>query len=133
MAPFAPTTNNMFCLLSLESFQFSFKSQTIQSATFWLRKMFILNYILIISCLFELIFAELKPCSELQDKKSKKEAFICLTNEAGYSAPFPINSKQDLYFKNIIKIDEDLNSISIQAQLWTHWSDPGLTLKNGQV
>ena len=132
MAPFAPTTNNMFCLLSLESFQFSFKSQTIQSATFWLRKMSILNYILIISGLCEVIFAELKPCSELQDKKSKKEAFICLTNEAGYSAPFPINSNQELYFKNIIKIDEDLNSISIQAQLWTYWSDPGLTLINAQ-
>ena len=133
MAPFAPTTNNMFCLLSLESFQFSFKSQTIQSATFWLRKMSILNYILIISGLCEVIFAELKPCSESQEKQSKKEAFICLTNETGYSAPFPINSNQELYFKNIIKIDEDLNSISIQAQLWTHWSDPGLTLKNGQV
>ena len=94
--------------------------------------MFIFNYILIISVLCELIFAELKLCSEPQDKKSKKEAFICLTNETGYSAPFPINSNQELYFKNIIKIDEDLNSISIQAQLWTYWRDPGLTLINAQ-
>ena len=94
--------------------------------------MFSLNYILIISGFCELIFADLKLCSEPQDKKSKKEAFICLTHETGYSAPFPINSTQELYFKNIIKIDEDLNSISIQAQLWTSWSDPGLTLINGQ-
>jgi hypothetical protein len=94
--------------------------------------MFIFNYILIISGLCELIFADLKICSESQDKQPNKEAFICLTNETGYSAPFPINSYQELYFKNIIKIDEDLNSISIQAQLWTHWSDPGLTLINGQ-
>ena len=79
---------------------------------------------LIISGLCELIFAELKLCSEPQDKKSKKEAFICLTNETGYSAPFPIKSNHVLYIKNIIKIDEDLNLISIQAQLWTHWSDP---------
>ena len=94
--------------------------------------MVIFNYILIISGLCELIFADLKICSESQDKPSKKGAFICLTNESGYSAPFPINSTQELYFKNIIKIDEDLNSISIQAQLWTYWRDPGLTLINAQ-
>lgn len=94
--------------------------------------MFIFNYILIISGLCELIFANLKFCSEPQNKPLKKEAFICLTNETGYSAPSPINSTQELYFKNIIKIDEDLNSISIQAQLWTHWSDPGLALISGE-
>ena len=90
--------------------------------------MFSLNYILIISGFCELIFAELKLCSEPQDKK----ALICFTNETGYSPPFPIILTQELYFKNIIKINEDLNSISIQAQLWTYWSDPGLTLINGQ-
>ena len=90
--------------------------------------MLIFNYILIISGLCELIFADLKLCSEPQDK----EALICLTNATGYSPPFPIILTQELYFKNIIKINEDLNSISIQAQLWTYWSDPGLTLINGQ-
>ena len=121
-----------FVCYHLRVFSLASKVKLFSVPNFWSRNMFIFNCMLIISGLCELIFAELKLCSEPQDKKSKKEAFICLTNETGYSAPFPINSTQELYFKNIIKIDEDLNSISIQAQLWTYWSDPGLTLKNDQ-
>ena len=87
-----------------------------------------IRHILIISGLCGLSFANLKLCPKPEDQLSKKEAFICLTNETGYSAPFPINSSQELYFKNIIKIDEDLNSISIQAQLWTYWNRPRVSL-----
>ena len=91
--------------------------------------MFIFKYIrhiLIISCQFELSFANLKFCPKPGDQPSNKEAFVCLTNETGYSAPFPINLGLNLYFNNVIKIDEDSNSISIQAELWTYWNDPGL-------
>ena len=94
--------------------------------------MFIFKYILIISGLCELSFADLKLCSQPQDKPSKKaviEAPICFTNETGYSVPFPINLSLEVYFKNVIKIDEDLNSISIQVELWTYWKDPGLNLE----
>jgi hypothetical protein len=93
--------------------------------------MFIFKYILIISGLYELSFANLKSCSEPQDEPSKKGTLICLTNETVYSAPLPINLEVEVYFKNVIKIDEDLNLISIQADLWTYWSDPGLALKHG--
>ena len=93
--------------------------------------MFIFKYILIISGLWQLSFANLKLCSEQHDKPLKKEAFICLTNETGYSAPFPINLHLEVYFMNIIKIDEDLNLISIQLELWTYWKDPGLGLEEG--
>ena len=86
--------------------------------------MFIFNYILIISGLCALVLAKLKLCSQPQDKMSMKE--VCLTNETGYSAPLPIHLELNFYFKNVIKIDEDLNSISIQANLWTYWTDPGL-------
>ena len=75
----------------------------------------------------------MKLCSQSQDKLSKKEvleASTCLTNETGYSAPFPINLTLELYFKNVINIDEDLNSITIQVELWAYWADTGLALTN---
>ena len=97
--------------------------------------MFIFKYILIISGLCELSFADLKVCSQPLDKPSKKEvldASVCLTNKTGYSAPFPIGLTLELYFKNFIRIDEDLNSITIQVELWAYWTDPGLALTNDQ-
>ena len=36
-----------------------------------------------------------------------------------------------MYIQNVIKVDEDLNLISIQAELWTYWIDPGLGLNKG--
>ena len=97
--------------------------------------MFIFKYILIISGLCEFSFANLKLCSQPQDKPSKKEVLdtsVCLTNETGYSAPFPIGLTLELYFKNVIRIDEDLNSITIQVELWAYWADTGLALTNDQ-
>ena len=93
--------------------------------------MFIFKYILIISGLCDFTFANLKHCPKPGVKISKKKAFVCLTNETGYSAPLPINLELEVYFKNIIKLDEDLNLISIQADLWTYWTDPGLALNHG--
>ena len=93
--------------------------------------MFLFKYVLIISGLYQLSFANLKLCSEPQDEPSKEKAFICVTNETGYSAPFPIHLTLEVYFINIIKIDENLNLISIQVELWTYWNDSGLNLKKG--
>ena len=95
--------------------------------------MFIFKYILIISGLCEFSFAKLELCSQPEDKSSKKEVLdksVCLTNETGYSAPFPIGLKLEVYFKNVINIDEDLNSITIQVELWAYWADTGLALTN---
>ena len=93
--------------------------------------MFLFKYVLIFSGLCQLSFASLKLCSERQDKPSKKEAFICVTNETGYAAPFPVHLTLEVYFMNIIKINEALNLISIQVELWTYWKDPGLNLEKG--
>ena len=57
--------------------------------------------------------------------------FICFTNVTGYSAPFPIILGLEVYIQNVIKVDEDLNLIRIQAELWTYWTDPGLGLNKG--
>ena len=90
-----------------------------------------IRHILIISGLCGLSFANLKLCPNPENQVSKKEAFICLTNETGYPAPFPINLTLEVFFTNIIKIDEDLNLISIQVELWTYWKDSGLHLEKG--
>ena len=128
--------NNVYVLFAITN-ELSSKSQTVQSAKLFLRNMFIFKYILIISGLCEVSFANLKLCSQLQDKISEKEildaAFICLSNETGYSPPFPIGLTLEVYFKNVIKIDEDLNSITIQLELWAYWADPGLVLTNHRV
>ena len=90
-----------------------------------------IRHILIISGLCGLSFADLKFCPKPEDQPSKEKAFICLTNENGYSAPLPRNLSLEVYLKNVIKIDEDLNSISIQVDLWTYWTDPGLEISQG--
>ena len=89
----------------------------------------IIKCLLGLSCLINISFASLKFCSESQEKLPKK--FICFKNETGYSAPFPITLVLEVYIQNVIKIDEDLNSISIQAELRTYWTDPGLHLNKG--
>ena len=94
----------------------------------WLKNMFIFTYILIILGVCGFSFANLKLCPKPVNTLLMKEAFLCSTYETGYSAPLPINLDVEVYFKNVIKIDEDLNLISIQADLWTYWNDPGLAL-----
>ena len=95
----------------------------------------IIKYLLGLLCIINTSFASLKFCSESQDKISEKEilqdSFICFTNKTGYLAPFPITLDLEVYIQNVIKVDEDLNLISIQAELWTYWIDPGLGLNKG--
>ena len=92
----------------------------------------IIKCLLGLSCLIEISFAKFESCSETQEKISENEilqdAFICFTNKTGYLAPFPTTLGLEVYIQNVIKVDEDLNLISIQAELWTYWIDPGLGL-----
>ena len=92
--------------------------------------MYIFKHILIILGVCGFSFANLELCSNQDWLLSKKKA-LCLTNKTIYSAPLPINLEVEVYFQNVIKIDEDLNLISIQADLWTYWSDPGLAINHG--
>ena len=89
------------------------------------------KYILIILGVCGFSFANLEPCPNPEDWLSSKKRTLCLTNDTIYYAPLPINLDVEVYFQNVIKIDEDLNLIRIQANLWTYWSDPGLALEYG--
>ena len=75
--------------------------------------------------LFNPIWSELKRCIE-----KPKILEICLRKEEMYKNPFPVVVNSDLYFKEIIDIDQDHNSISIQVDLWTYWNDGSLVLSN---
>ena len=78
--------------------------------------------------IFKLIWADMKSCSEKHDKLE-----ICLKGEEAYTIPFPVLVGSDLYLVEIIDIDEEKNSVSIQVDLWTIWKDPSLTSSNNSV
>ena len=83
---------------------------------------------LVVLCLVEVSFAILQNCSKPHDQPA-----ICFKNETGYSKPFPTVLDVDVYFRNMINVDEQMNSISIQMSLWTNWSDSRLALSNGEI
>ena len=90
--------------------------------------MYILKSFLVISILFQISFADLRNCSKLHTKPA-----ICFKNETSYSNPIPTVLNVVLDLKDIIEIDEERNSISIQMELWTFWNDPSLALSNGEI
>ena len=70
----------------------------------------------------------LKSCSEDHDKVE-----ICFKDDLSYKSPFPAILNTDLHLMEIIEINENKNSISIQMDLWTNWTDPGLSLTNNST
>ena len=66
----------------------------------------------------------------LSCSKSQNESSICFTNDSGYFLPFPISLDVEAHLIDIIRIDQDLNSISVRLELWTKWIDTGLDLSN---
>ena len=90
--------------------------------------MHITKCLLFISCILELSKGEhLLSCSKPHDEKS-----ICFTNATGYYVPFPISLNVEVYLHDIVRIDEDTNSLSVRLDLWTSWIDLGLGLSNDE-
>ena len=83
---------------------------------------------LILMLLIKLIWADMKSCSEKHDKLE-----ICLKGEEVYTIPLPVLVSSDLYLVEIIDIDEDKNSVSIQVDLWTYWKDPLIASSNNSA
>ena len=90
--------------------------------------MHIKKSLLFISCIFELSKGEhLLSCSKPHDEKS-----ICFTNDTGYSMPFPVKLNVEVHLHDIVRIVEDMNSLSVRLDLWTSWIDVGLGLSNNE-
>ena len=81
--------------------------------------------VLAISFICRPIWAGLKSCSEKHDKLE-----ICLKGKEEYSKPFPVVLYSELYLREIIEINEEKNSISVQLYLQFAWYDPSLSLSN---
>ena len=80
------------------------------------------------ACNFNLNMAELRSCSE-----NHEHLELCFTQKGGYTEPLPLVLETELYLKAVTGIDEGQNSISIQAELWCYWGDPGLALSDNSA
>ena len=74
---------------------------------------------------FKLNHAQLKSCQKEEDA-----AKICLKSNEGYLKPFPLILTTRIELKEIVDIDEDEKSITIQMNLLTRWKDKGIDRSN---
>ena len=78
--------------------------------------------IVIIVCLFKVVFSELKNCNDTNNPYK-----ICVNSVENYRPTHPHELDTTLVLNEIVGIDEDENSISIQAMLISTWKrDPQL-------
>ena len=84
--------------------------------------MFLLSLLLTL-CFYKLNWgARLQVCSEMYDRVG-----ICYKNEMGlHELPFPVFLSTTLFLNEIIDINWDKNSITIQARLNINWRNPQL-------
>ena len=85
----------------------------------------LLKIILVLATIFELNWAQLKSCNEEKEKPK-----ICYKGQDGYSEPFPLQLNTTLYLEQIVGIDEDEKSISIQMIVLSDWKVSGLDRSN---
>ena len=84
-----------------------------------------------IVCLFDLILARLQSCDKKQDSVE-----MCYRDKKGYTRPLAIQKlylETQFYLRAVTDIDEDKNTISMQAELWSYWSDGGVGLSNNST
>ena len=78
--------------------------------------------IVIIVCLSKVVFSQLKNCNDTNDPYK-----ICVNSKENYRQTHPHELDTTLVLNEIVGIDEDENSISIQAMLISTWRrDPQL-------
>ena len=88
----------------------------------------VFRYFLFVLSILKPSFAKLRISDLKNCKEESHESRICLTGKDGYFKPFPVFVDSQLILRNIIGIDENEKSISLQLQLWTRWDDPGVAL-----
>ena len=85
----------------------------------------VIKIILVFASLFELNWAQLKSCNEEKEKPK-----ICSKGQDGFSEPFPVKLNTTLYLEQIVGIDEDEKSISVQMIVLSDWKVSGLDRSN---
>jgi hypothetical protein len=66
----------------------------------------------------------------LVEKDQPRICFKAVEGEKGYVNPFPVSLTTQLYLKEIVSIDEDEKSITVEMNLVTQWKDPRITISN---
>ena len=88
--------------------------------------MHLLRIVFFSALLFDIILAELESCLKEYDHPK-----ICFVDKEGYVDPFPLVLNTILHLREIVAINEEENSVSIQVNLYSFWKDPGLDRSNG--
>ena len=91
----------------------------------------VIKSIFIIITIFGLSSAKLRSC--LVEKEEPEICFKAMKGEKGYVNPFPVNVTTKLYFKEIVSIDEEEKSITVQMVLMSSWKDPRITVSNETI
>ena len=87
--------------------------------------MYVAKWILVFTTIFEISWAELKSCSEEQEQQTI--CFNALKGEKFYVSPFPVVLNTIFGIKEIVRIDEDEQSITTQLIFWIIWKDSRLS------
>ena len=85
----------------------------------------LLKIILVLATIFELNWAKLLSCDEEKDQFK-----ICSKGLTGFSEPFPVKLNTTLYLEQIVGIDEDEKSVSVQMIFISDWKVSGLDRSN---
>ena len=81
--------------------------------------------------LYVLIFTDIANAKSLESCLIEdKQPAICFKDQESYSTAFPIALDTVLYLQQIVKIDEDQSSITLQVELQSDWTDLGLDSSN---
>jgi hypothetical protein len=88
----------------------------------------VMKSIWIFITILELSSAKLRSC--LVEKEEQELCFKAMNGEKVYVNPFPVNVTTQLYLKEIVSIDEDEKSITVEMNLVTQWKDPRITISN---
>ena len=83
------------------------------------------KFLVILTCLFKLNYAELKSCM-----KEAEAPRICHKHNESYLTPFPLNLTTKIELKQIVDIDENEKSITIQINMLSLWKDSGIARSN---
>ena len=87
------------------------------------------NCVLVLAALFQLNWAELKSCLEEQNQPTI--CFKAIQGEIGYVVPFPVVLDTLFDLKEIVDINEDEKSITVQLLFAIFWKDSQIYRSNG--
>ena len=87
--------------------------------------MYLAKSLILFTCIFKLNHALLKSC--LKEEEAHK---ICHKRNEGYLKPFPLNLTTRVELKEIVDIDEDEKSITLQIIMLTAWKDSEIGRSN---